>query len=137
MPHSLAGRALDETLLKANGYESFPRLVWMLYICWQQTQRQEWTLCAEGFEIRRFSGRVTGREVEKMVWIMVALVLALCASFMMCVLTLGKRADQGKERLFRADLQDLQEADASSPLPRRMRAASCKWSSLHPQQNPL
>jgi hypothetical protein len=72
-----------------------------------------------------------------MVWIMAALVLALCASFMMCVLTLGKWADHRKERLFRVDRQDLREAEAYSPLPRRTRAASCKWNSLHPQQNPL
>lgn len=58
------------------------------------------------------------REVEKMVWIMVALVLALCAFFMMCVLTLGKRADQRKELLFGVCPPGLQEADAFTPLPR-------------------
>jgi hypothetical protein len=72
-----------------------------------------------------------------MVWIMVALVLALCASFMMCVLTLGKRADQRKELLLMDNLKDHRNVNICVPSHRLSGAASHKWGSLRPQHNPL
>lgn len=71
-----------------------------------------------------------------MAWMIVLLVLALFASFAMCILVLGKRADRRNGLLLRVSLQDLQEEDAYSPLPRRARVL-CKWRSLRPQQSPM
>ena len=69
-----------------------------------------------------------------MLWMMVLLIPALGA-FMMCILILGKRADHRNGLLFGVSLQDLQEADDYSPLPRRTEVL-CKWRSFRPQQNP-
>lgn len=70
-----------------------------------------------------------------MLWMMVLLIPALGA-LMMCILILGKRADHRNGLLLNLSLQDLQEADAFSPLPRRTEVL-CKWRSFRPQQNPL
>jgi hypothetical protein len=72
-----------------------------------------------------------------MVWMMVSLVLALCASFMMCILMMGKRADQRKELFRMDDLDDHRNVNTCALSRRLTGAAPHKWGSLRPQHNPL
>jgi hypothetical protein len=87
------------------------------------------------FEIGKFPGRVMRKEGD-MVWMVVSLVLVLCAFFMMCILTLGKRADQRKELLWMDSLDDHRNVNIYAPSRRLTGAAPHKWGSLRPQHNP-
>jgi hypothetical protein len=72
-----------------------------------------------------------------MAWMMVILILALCSFFMMCILALGKRADQRKELFGMDNLDDHRNVNICAPSRRLTVAASHKWGSLRPQNNPL
>jgi len=69
-----------------------------------------------------------------MIWVIVSLAFVLCLFFTLCLLVIGKRADQRKESLFSERYGDLREVEALSSMTPPARSKWRTWVSLHPQE---